>query len=245
MWSLLVLRVLACALAVPGVLGYFEESKELGKKAEKAILGDEFVIHVNKIRSHRLNRTAHPTNESDTILQIEFPGEVSKDSFILKYKRDEKRILIEFTQNGKTIIEGWRIDKELWDQRDKKGYIAIDSLVLGVSQDITGAKYTLNLDCINHGTVVMTKSLKQIFNNMKKPQLKVSAEFHYFHEINPNKKLSDKLKDEDCFDEDDWTRAKRQSPDLRLRDRDNEVDPRYRSRPEVDLIPSGRSKYTN
>ncbi|XP_026680639.1 uncharacterized protein LOC113468142 [Diaphorina citri] len=133
---------------------------ETGKVVEEAIAGDEFVLSVRHIKQRRRHKVG-----VETLFSIEFPG--SDNDFHLKLDRTAKRVLIESKHNGKPIVEGWSVKDDLLDDG------VINGLLLGVKQDIMGARYTLYMDCVDHGTVAMTQSLKKMFDSMKNPQMRL------------------------------------------------------------------------
>ncbi|KAI5745325.1 hypothetical protein M8J76_010099 [Diaphorina citri] len=223
MWTTLVLGVLVCT--VVSVSAIFTIDPETGKVVEEAIAGDEFVLSVRHIKQRRRHKVG-----VETLFSIEFPG--SDNDFHLKLDRTAKRVLIESKHNGKPIVEGWSVKDDLLDDG------VINGLLLGVKQDIMGARYTLYMDCVDHGTVAMTQSLKKMFDSMKNPQMRLSRERHYTMEVDEDSTLSNILERDGCSNSND---IQAQDPrDPRTRDRDNDLDQRFRSR-DLALTPSGRS----
>lgn len=72
-------------------------------------------------------------------------------------------VFINALVDGQNITEGWQL---------KEGILAeplgeLKSVHIGVIQDITGAKFQLHIECQDHGTVAMTKSLRQMYAESK------------------------------------------------------------------------------
>lgn len=55
----------------------------------------------------------------------------------------------------------------------------IRSLILAVNQKQPGAHVTLYIDCVSYGMIATPRSMKNMYDNMDEPQLKVVSNYHF------------------------------------------------------------------
>jgi len=168
------------------------------KAFEEAVTSDRFTIVVKDEgppngRKHR---------KPETVATIEFPGSYQ---FVLKIDRFEGQVIISTKSNGNTQTEYYNV-KSLINNMSSK------TLVLAVDQRKPGATMTLYVNCEHFGTLQTTKTLREVYFDMKDPHLQMTREKRFTIQVFPETDWKTTLTAQKCPNVEDNSEDVEQMP---------------------------------
>lgn len=157
---------------------------EVSKAVEEAITSDEFVISMRNIH-HLVNRR----KKTETLFSLEFPGTHQK--FSLQLNRESKQVVANFKLHGELESRNFPLHNFTEES-------SIKTLLLSVRQSQPNAHLSLYIDCVSYGTIKTVKTFRDIFNNMRNPQILFYHERKYETDVDADLNIDDALLQNGC-----------------------------------------------
>lgn len=147
-------------------------SVEATRAVEEAVSSDRFTIVVKDEGPPNGRKRRKP----ETVATIEFPGYYQ---FALKIDRSEGQVIVSTKSNGDTQTEYYNVKSLSNNMSSSK------TLVLAVDQRKPGATMTLYVNCEHFGTLHTTKTLREVYFDMKDPHLQMTHEKRFEIQVSP------------------------------------------------------------
>lgn len=172
------------ALAIWGCVHSASVDQEVSKAVEEAITSDEFVISMRNVRQLVSRR-----KKTETLFSLEFPGTHQK--FSLQLDRDNKRVIANFKLHGESESRNFSLINFKEDT-------VLKTILLGVKQSQPHAQLSLYIDCVSYGNIATVKTLRDIYMNMRNPQILFYHERKYETDVNADMNIDDALLQNSC-----------------------------------------------
>ncbi|XP_015584860.1 cartilage oligomeric matrix protein [Cephus cinctus] len=156
----------------------------LSKSLKEALNEDEFAIVVKHVKPRKKQ-----TDRLETLLRADFSK--TKEQFVLKLDRLEKRIILETTENGHT-----HFDTFLVESLDES--TPIKNLILHVRQEPRHSLVDLYVDCVYQGEIRTKRSFHKITEDAATLHLEVYKERKYHTKIYKTSGIDAILRQENC-----------------------------------------------
>ncbi|KAK7580571.1 hypothetical protein V9T40_001200 [Parthenolecanium corni] len=176
--------VFTFVLAIWGYADSASVDQEVSKAVEEAITSDEFVISMRNVRQLVSRR-----KKTETLFSLEFPGTHQK--FSLQLDRDNKRVIANFKLHGESESRNFSL-------MNFKEDTVLKTILLGVKQSQPHAQLSLYIDCVSYGNIATVKTLRDIYMNMRNPQILFYHERKYETDVNADMNIDDALLQNSC-----------------------------------------------
>ncbi|XKL67531.1 hypothetical protein PGB90_003022 [Kerria lacca] len=184
MRTMMKFMVLVAILWILVIVDAASVDPEVSKAVEEAITSDEFVISMRNIRQLVSRR-----KKTETLFSLEFPGTHQK--FSLQLDRDNKRVIANFKLHGESESRNFPLNNFTEDT-------ALKTVLLSVRQSQPHAQLSLYIDCVSYGTIKTVKTFKDIYMNMRNPQILFYHERKYETDVDADTNIDDALLQNNC-----------------------------------------------